>query len=67
MKVDITITSSKILAYMIFFAGTAYGFIDLIWINSGHGAMVLTTSMASSGTVIAVKTGSEAYKNHKED
>jgi hypothetical protein len=63
MKFNIVITSSKILAYFIFLVGSIYGFIDLIWIKSGNGAMVLTTSMASAGTVISVKNGSDAFKN----
>jgi len=63
MKFNIVITSSKILAYLIFLVGSIYGFIDLIWIESGNGAMVLTTSMASAGTVISVKNGSDAFKN----
>jgi len=61
MKVDITWTSSKILAYLILAVGTVYGFVDLLVTRTGSGAVVLTSAITGSGVIIAIKTGSSAY------
>ena len=49
-------TTSKILAYLIFFAGLGVA----VW---AHKPDILVQTSATAGAVIAIKTGSDAYKN----
>ena len=60
IKIDMVLTSSKILAFLITILGT---FVS-IYLKEG-GVMVATVSAA--GVIIAIKTGSVAYKNRKKE